>query len=545
MAKLSPDFQEIPVDIVGFTGFGRYPKISSEVTYNMIGSDGFLVPFAGHKKIMDIDPKGVGRGIFNSERHGKLIVVIDDGIYVVDKQEYFTKVGTIGTSDGDVSIDENDANQIAICDKKNIYIYDTNTGAITKVTDNSDFTPGYVSFHDTYFIAPDINQPKWRLSGNNDGLSWDASFYGLFQTKPDNVAAVVRVPGKGNQILVLGNIVTESWQDVGAQLFPYQRSTGFNIDYGVLNTSTIAFGDTFVIWLGINEKSGPVIMYCDGSNPVQISNDGINFKLAQLKNPTKAHGYLFKQDGHLLYVISFTDLQDNFTLAYDFNTQKFISLCDENMNYHIAKKVVFFNNKYYFISFKDGCLYELNSKYTTFDGNVIPRVRITKNLRMPDSSPFVINNLNMTIEEGENTNNPNYYGVENVVRKGDISSPSDFPSISIVNDGWIFDIIANVYDNDENLTNTGEYFLAGERIMWLTDRWIVLKPQVSRVDLAVSYDGGATFSGYNSVEMNEQGNRTNIMRWFGLGRSNDVVLQFRFWSSGRIVVTNGTMSIYQ
>lgn len=543
MAKRSETFQEFPVNVVGFTEFGRYPKMSSEATYNMIVSDGFLVPFAGHQKVLSIDPKGTGRGLFNSEKYGKLVAVIDDGIYAIDRQNNYLRVGTLETSNGDVFMDENDAGQIAICDKKNIYIYNTSSGITTKA--NLDFTPGYVAFHDTYFIASDINKASWRLSGNNDGLTWNALDSGSFQTKSDNVVAVIRMPSKGNQILVLGNIVTESWQDVGAQLFPYQRSTGFNIDYGVLNPSTIAFGDTFVIWLGINEKSGPAIMYSDGSNAKQISNDGINFKLAKLKNPAAAYGYLFKQDGHLIYVISFIDPEDNFTLAYDFNNGKFVSLCDEHMNYHIAKKVVFFNNKYYFISFRDGDLYELSSSYTTFDGDQIPRVRITDNVRMPDSSPFVANNLVITIEQGENETDPNYYGIKKVSRRGSISIAADFPELNIVQDGWIFDVLITVIDNDPYATNTGKSFLAGDRIMWLTDKWVVLKDQVSRVDLSVSYDGGVNFGSSDGIEMNKEGHRANRMTWWNLGYSNDMVFQFRFWSTGRIVATNGIVSVYQ
>ena len=61
---------------------------------------------------------------------------------------------------------------------------------------------------------------------------------------------------------------------------------------------------------------------------------------------------------------------------------------------------MFFNNTYYFISFNDGNLYELNTKYTANEGKEIPRVRVTNSIRLPDSSQFIINNLEMVIEEG-------------------------------------------------------------------------------------------------------------------------------------------------
>jgi hypothetical protein len=551
MAKKAPYLSEISVDVAGFTEFGRYPKISSKTTLNMIVSDGFLVPFAGHKKVISIDPEGQGRGLFNSERDGRIFAVINENVYAIDKQLEWERVGSLDTETGDVFIDENDLNQIAFCDKKNIYIYNTKTGVFQKaVTDPASFIPGYVAFHDSYFIAPNIKpgiNPSWWLSAPNDGLTWaySAQTVGTFQTKPDLLQAVIRLPGKGNQIFVMGGIVTESWQDVGAQLFPYQRSTGFNIDYGVLNPSTIAFGDSFVVWLGINEKSGPVIMYSSGGQPTQISNDGINFKLAQLINPSACYGFLFKQDGHLIYVISFVDPQDNFSLAYDFNNQKFISLSDEYMNYYIAKKVIYFNESYYFISLKDGDIYELNSKYTTFNGAEIPRSRTVANIRLPDSTPFIANNLTFTIEQGEDPDAPTD-DVPGVIQKGNISIAADFPSLDEVRVGWLFTIlIDNVFDNDIHSTNTGQSFLAGQEIMWNGTNWTVLQDRTARVDLSISTDGGKTFGSSYPYVLNREAYRKNRIVFWNLGYANDMVCQLKFWGLGRFVVTDGVMSVYQ
>lgn len=392
--------QEMPLKIVGSTEFGRYPKISQEQTFNMIISDNWLVPYAGYVKSATLEEKGRGRALFNSTRSNRLISVIDNNIYAIDENLVINKIANIETFNGDVFIDENDASQIAICDKRNIYIYNYSLGTFQKVT--TDFVPGYVAFQDGYFIASDLNNAQWRLSELNNGLVWpaDSSHVGLFQTKPDNVIACVRVPGKENQLFVFGKTVTQHWTDIGYTLFPYQKSTGFNIDYGCLSAATIASGDTFVVFLGTNEKSGPVIMVTDGGSFQQISNDGINFKLAQLKYPSESYGYLFKQDGHLFYTITFSNAEDNFSLTYDFNTKMFFTLCDEKMNHFIAKRVSYFDEKYYFVSFNDGCLYELNSNYMTYDGKEIPRIRVCPAIRQPNSEPFVVNYLSFPVEQG-------------------------------------------------------------------------------------------------------------------------------------------------
>jgi hypothetical protein len=399
--KAMPTNKTLPLDIVGSTVFGRYPKIGIEQTYNMIISDDWLVPYAGYQKVASIMPTGEGRGIYNSIRYRHLIVVIDNGVYAVNQSQAVTKIANIRTFSGDVFMDENNAGQIAICDKSSIYIFDYVNNTFQRATLDADFIPGYVCFQDGYFIAPNLKTVEWRLSALNNGLSWptDSSNVGLFQTKPNNPLATIRMPGKGNLLMVFGSTVTELWSDLGQQLFPYQKNSYFNVDYGCLNPATIAASDKFVVWLGVNDKSGPVIMYSDGGNPVQISNDGINFKFAQLTNPENSYGFLFKQDGHLIYQFSFPD--DNLTYAFDFNTQKFFTLCDENMDYHIAKRVVYANNTYYFISQKNGNLYELNTRYTTYDGKEIPRIRVTKNIRTPDSERWTLDNATFPLEAGE------------------------------------------------------------------------------------------------------------------------------------------------
>ena len=391
---------EVPVNIVGSTVFGRYPKISIEQTYNMIISDNWLVPYAGYKKVLNISSNGQGRGIYHSSKANCLIIVIDNMVLTVNENLGKHQVGSLNTYTGDVFIAENDANQIAISDLETIYIYNYSTNVFTTAV--LDFSPGYITFQDGYFISPDINRSQWRLSAPNDGTSWPATpnKVGGFQTKAGNPVATVSAPGKGGNLFVMGYSVTELWNDVGAQLFPYQRTTGFNIDYGCLSSTTIAAGDDFIIWLAVNEKSGPVIMYSSGGQAQQISTDGINFKLSQLKAPGESYGFIFKQDGHLFYQISFVDPDDNLTLTYDFNTQKFFSLCDQNMNHHIAKRIAAFNNSYYFVSFIDGDLYELNSNYTTYDGLEFPRIRVCAAVKSADNNQFIANKLSLIIEQG-------------------------------------------------------------------------------------------------------------------------------------------------
>lgn len=399
MMKTPSGLQELPLDIVGSTAFGRYPKISIEQTFNMLISDDWLVNYAGYEVVAHVEPKGQGRGIYASTIYNKIVFVIDGNVYTYEPGATSAqKIATIPTQSGDVFIDGNNAGQIAICDQLNMYILNLNNG--TFATAGLNFTPNYVTFQDTYFIAGRADTNVWRLSNNNDGLNWpDASpNVGTIQTKPDNVVGMCRVPGKGNLLFVFGSTVTELWFDTGYQLFPYQKNSYTNIDFGCVNAATIASNDNIVVWVGQNEKSGPVVMVSDGGEPKQVSNDGINFRLAQLTDPGNCYGFLFKQDGHQIYQVTWPN--DNLSLAFDFTTNKIFTLTNEFQQVHIAKRVAFLNDTYYFVSLVDGNLYELNSNITTYNGAEIPRIRICKSIRLPKQNWFVCNNLTFTIEQG-------------------------------------------------------------------------------------------------------------------------------------------------
>lgn len=495
MRSLAPNLITLPLQMVSSTKFGRYPKISVEQSWNMIESDGWQVPFAGYKNVINISNNGSGRGIFNSVKANKLFLIINDGLYVVNPDLTYNKVQEIDTFEGDIFIDENEKQELAICDLENIYIYNYSTNTINTASTN--FTPGYVAYQDGRFISVDLDQPQWRLADEANSLLWpaDSGHVGLFQSKPDIPKAAFRVPGKGNLLFVMGSIGTESWYDTGANIFPYQRNQSYNIDYGTISSDTIAFSDNYIAWLSSNEKSGPVIMFTDGGAIQQISNDGINFKFAELKEPQNSYGFFFKQDGHLFYVLTFTT--DNFTYAFDLITKKFYTLCDENMNHHIAKKVAFFNNSYYFVSTIDGNLYELNSKYTNYDYGIdnngnpilkeIPRIIIPPTIRMKDSSPFVTNNVTFTLEEGE------------------------------------------------------DYKYTGQSIAPNFNSPVTLP----RVDLGISVDGGVNFGSNDSYVLNPYGQRPNRIIFWRLGWSNELTMQFRFWGFGRFVIGNGVVGVTQ
>lgn len=392
----------VPLDIVGANGFGRYPKISSERTWNMMISDNALVPLPGYTARSVLANSGQARAIYTSPAYDHMIVVVDDMVFAVASDLSQSQVGQLHTSQGRVFISENNAQQIAIVDGLNIYVFNYGNNSFTVVLNATlGFNPTYITFQDGYLICAAGGTNRWRLSGPNDATDWPAGGpnVGLYQTAAgDLVEAVITVD---RPLFVIGQRAAEVWFDTGTQLFPYQRSNQMSIAYGTLSVDTVASGYSLLVWLGTNENAGPAILVSKGGLPQQISDEGMTYVLDHLTHPEDSFGFLFKMDGHIMYMLTFRT--DNLSFVYDFTVNKFFSMSDHNLDHFIAKKVTYFNGKYYFISFEDAKLYELNSQIYNYDGKEIPRIRIGKNVRLPNASRFIMSNANITIEQGVDT----------------------------------------------------------------------------------------------------------------------------------------------
>jgi hypothetical protein len=486
----SQQIETQPLGMVGGNKFGRYSKISVEETFNFIISDNALVPYAGYKVVVEQSPTVKGRGIYASSRGNIMIVVLGSNVYAINYLLQATFVGALETSNGDVFIAENNSGQIAITDLVHIYVYNwlTNTAPLLYKS-GTDFTipaslknPGYISFQNQRLITVDTSSNAWYLSDFNAATVWptNASSIGSLQSKPDKIQAAVPTPGGGNNLVLFGHNVVEQWQDVGTALFPYQRSSTFNVDFGTLNASTIAALDNYVVWLAANEQGGATVMIYSGNSAQSISTDGIDFRLANLTNPENCTGFLFRQDGHVIYQFTFPD--DNLSYILDLKTQTFFTVTDENLDYHIARNVVFFNNKYYFVSLKGGNVYEMSTTYTDYvysdtDIKPIPRIRKLAPMRLASQRMVIIKSTGFTIENGQ------------------------------------------------------------------TNEVVDGQPTES-VDLSISRNGGESFGSAWRQYMNPTGQYRSRFIYQRLGQANDTSIQYRFNGFSRFVVFEGEAEVY-
>jgi hypothetical protein len=529
---MTPGGTQVPVRIVGSSIFGRHPIISDERTWNMFISDEWLLNFAGYEQAVEIlVEESEGRGLYHSTRGNFLLAVLGANIYRIDANLGWSFLFTIGTSTGEVFMDENLSSQIAIVDGSNtayIYNYTTETTGVIDfiyIGGGTVFTPNYVTYQNTYFIFGNgdntTSGSQWFVyrSGFNPTtlanplqLVWIQTL--TLQTKPDFAKACIRIPSHGNNLLVLGSTVAEIWTSV-AGLQIYQRQSSINIDYGVASVSTIAASDDMIAWLGINEKSSPAIMVMMGGKAERLSTDGIDYLLSGVKHPESSTAMFYRQDGHVFYILTFYDELDNFSIMYDFTTGKFFDITDWDFTYHPARQMAYFNNEIYFVSLKQGSLMRISTNLTSISTDIqndyeIPRIRKCDTYRLPGSDRFIVNQFSFTVENG-------------------VEQDVDYQYEC---DGYILG------------ESSGQIMYSEDDLPLLVEGGScqIYRP---RIDVTCSKNGGETYGNAVPYFMHATGHYKNQPRFNKLGEANQFTIQMRFWGFGGVVIANGMLEVYQ
>lgn len=524
--------KSVPVNVVGSSVFGIFPKISAERTYNMYISDGFLINFMGYEIVSALDSASEGRGVFASFNGRFILFVASGDVYRIDENSFRNDrvvpqfVGSIQSDSGEVTMDENLNKQIAICDPGiAIYIYNYGDGSFTKqnlTAAGVTVSPNYVKYHNSFFLIG--ASPEGETVGQWFAAQFasattitipNENIYGFQQNKADTPLAVVPIPSKGNNVLVLGNISGEIHTLTSSG---YRLVQSVSLDLGVASVNTIAFNETFITYLGRNEKNARALIVFNGSEYKEITTDGFTSLLDSVVNIERSTAFMFEESGHLFYQLTFFDPRDNFSIVYDFKTDKFFDVTDEKFDFHPARQAVSLGGSLYFASIRDGSLFKLSQNFGTYKytfdkddlGEDIPRRRTTKTIR-GGGKIFYGNNIEVLFEQGVLSY---FVSSENLSQE----QIADFSGNLIV------DFNGNQIVSFNHQGGTGE-------------------TKFPAVDLRISYNGNQSFSNAVRKRLNSRSLFQNRLRWYRLGRGNEMTFQFDFIGFDRSVSGNAMLEI--
>lgn len=339
---------------------------------------------------------GPGRGCF-AAANGRAFVVANSGLYELSSAGIATFRGTLDTSSGIVSIDENGL-QLAICDGTSVYIFTYATNVFAKVVDVDLPSAGTLTFIDGYFVISKNSSGSFYISALYDGTSWASLDFATAESSPDELLRVFNAVG---QLWLFGTKTTEIWTNTGASTFPFERISGAKMETGILAPHTAVAVDNSIFWVGRDNIGSGIVYRAQGFSPQRISTNPIEIMIQAAPTPSTLRAYTYQQDGHTFYVITGGGMDT--TLVYDISTQQWHERAFLNpfgeFEPHLGACGMYAFNQQLVISRVNGKVYTMSLDLFSDDGSEIAAERIFTHLS-DEGKRIRFNQLEIAMETG-------------------------------------------------------------------------------------------------------------------------------------------------
>lgn len=352
-----------------------------------------------------------------------------------------------------------------------------------------------VVFIDSYFV---INRPETKqfwLSGQYDGFYWDPLMYASKEAYTDNLSAVA--VDNGNLVL-LGEVSQEYWQNTGNFPFPFQRIAGSPIDTGLAARFSVARCAGKLFYLAKSRRGGISVIAIENYQPLVVSTPDLDYLLNKYINVGDAIAFSYRQNGHDFYQINF--MAQNVSWLYDATSNAWSVLQSGSTTRHYANRGTQLSNELIVTDFRNGNLYVLDAGTYTDDGDYIARELITPHFFAETSfNKLHIYRLRLDMEQGlPGETVPTTSQFIDYETDNNISTQADDPLITESSDNIVDEYSATVVSN--------------------------INPQVM---LQVSRDGGYTYGNEMWTSFGRQGEYLHRAEWRRLGVSRNFVFKFR------------------
>jgi hypothetical protein len=206
--------------------------------------------------------------------------------------------------------------QQLIASGSNAYLHTLATNAFAQVLTGEATQIGML---DTFFLAFNASTGRLRISGSNDGTTWDPTQFALRSQQPDPWRAmIVNAP----DIWLLGEQTSDVWFDAGGTPFPFTPRAGLSIPYGISAPFSVATSGGSVLWLAKNRDGAGLVVMASGYSAVPISTAEVTTTIASYARSSKitdAEGLVYQEAGHVFYVLRFPSA--GATWVYDLTTK--------------------------------------------------------------------------------------------------------------------------------------------------------------------------------------------------------------------------------
>lgn len=399
------------VALVGFTGgfyesrsrnfdsqrcINLYPEVSesgvSKSPLMLVGTPGLRL----WRSLGGTDFKIRGMLEFSST---VLIVVAGSTVYRVDQSGGAVNIGTIDNDQSPAHLASN-GQEIFLSSNNKGYRVNPTAGTTTLLVLPSTGV-GMVWFLDGAFL---YNEPGTGKFWGTDLYSFtvDPLSFATAEGSPDNLIGCV---SDHREFWLFGNKTTEIWRPNGATLgFAYSRIEGAFIEMGCAAAGSISKADNSVFWLSADIRGQGVILQASGYQPARVSTHAIERKIAEMSRIDDAIAFIYQQEGHTFYQISFPT--GDSTFVYDIAMQMWherrFTDSEGTHSRHRADNSVFFARKNLVGDRENGNIYQYDLNCFTDNEDPILRVRRTSHIAQ-ENTVIGHNSLVVDIERGVGT----------------------------------------------------------------------------------------------------------------------------------------------
>lgn len=363
-----------------------------------------------------------------------------------------------------------------------------------------------VAFIDSYFV---INKPETKqfwLSGQYDGFYWDPLQFASKEAYTDQLEAVT--VDNGN-IVLLGTISQEYWQNNGGFPFPFARISGSPTDVGLAARWSMARCGGMLFYLGRTRRGGISVFSVQNYTPTVVSTPDLDYVFTTYEVISDAVAFGYRQNGHEFYELNFPT--EGKTWLYDANTQAWSEL-SSNGGRHYAQWGAQFKNDIIVSDYRNGNIYKLDSDYYTDNGDAIVRELITPHTFSNSTfNRLHIYRLRLDMEQG--------VGLDTVY---DVSGGTNI-----------------VTQEEDYLLTEGDDYLITQTS---TEEFDIDK---SKIMLQVSRDGGYTYGNEMWVPLGSIGQYLKRAEWRRLGVSRSYVFKFRVTDPIKVVIIGAAAYVTQ
>lgn len=323
----------------------------------------------------------VGNGPIRKEfasTNDRSFVISGNKLYEVSSAGVATERGTLNTSSGNVTIDENPT-QLFICDGDDGYVFTYATNTFAVISDSDFPSAGTITYLGGYSIVNENNTGKFFISSLNNATSWAALDYATAESSPDVLKRVIRGVG---QLWLLGDKTSEIWTNTGNAAFPFQRISGAEMNVGILAPHSALEFASSLFWVSNTAEGRGVVVRATSYTPQRISTEVIERFIYDAESPENIYSWGYQKDGHDFYCLSGGGLST--TLCYDLSSgmwheRAFLNL-QGNFETHLASSCMFAFGSHIIGDRRNGNLYKLKENVYDDNGSAIARERVFTHL---------------------------------------------------------------------------------------------------------------------------------------------------------------------